>query len=324
LDLHNSVEARDRARAPALESRKFWRIKWRYATPIILVHLVALLACVPWFFSWTGVVLAVLGTYVFGILGMNIGYHRLLTHRSFSCPRWMERSLAVVGACCLEESPTVWVALHRQHHSTADKEEDPHSPVGSFLWGHIGWLMIKSRNAEPGPSIDRYARDLTRDPFYARLDAHDNWIKVALLSWATLFALGFAIAILGGGTGFEALRFGSSLFVWGCAVRTVLVWHLTWSVNSVTHLWGSRNYETSDSSRNNVVIAVLNGGEGWHNNHHADPRSARHGHIWWEFDLAWLTIRVFMLLGLASNVSLPSSQLLASRNSAQAPARRQE
>lgn len=105
------------------------RIKWRYATPIIFVHLVALLACVPWFFSWTGVVLAVLGAYVFGLLGMNIGYHRLLTHRSFSCPRWMERSLAVVGACCLEESPAVWVALHRQHHSAADKEEDPHSPV---------------------------------------------------------------------------------------------------------------------------------------------------------------------------------------------------
>lgn len=255
------------------------RVKWRYATPIIFVHLVALLACVPWFFSWTGVVLAVLGAYIFGLLGMNIGYHRLLTHRSFSCPRWMERSLAVVGACCLEESPAVWVALHRQHHSAADKEEDPHSPVSSFLWGHIGWLIVKSDNAEPGPLIDRYARDLMRDPFHAWLEIHDNWIKVALLSWAAFFAMGFAIAILGGSAVLEALRFGSSVFVWGCAVRTVIVWHLTWSVNSVTHLWGSRNYETSDSSRNNIVIAVLNGGEGWHNNHHADPRSARHGHI---------------------------------------------
>lgn len=131
---HHSLEARGPARARVFGLRRLGRIKWRYATPIILVHLVALLAFLPWFFSWTGVVLAVMGAYVFGLLGMNIGYHRLLTHRSFSCPRWMERSLAVVGACCLEESPTVWVALHRQHHSAADKEEDPHSPVRSFLW----------------------------------------------------------------------------------------------------------------------------------------------------------------------------------------------
>jgi stearoyl-CoA desaturase (delta-9 desaturase) len=271
-----------------------------------LVHLVALLAFLPWFFSWTGVVLAVLGAYVFGLLGMNIGYHRLLTHRSFSCPRWVERSLAVVGACCLEESPTVWVAWHRQHHSAADKEEDPHSPVRSFLWGHVGWLMIKSDNAEPA-LINRAVR--------AGFD-EGPVLRVALLSWAVFFATGFAVAIIGGGTTLEALRFGSSLLVWGAAVRTVVVWHMTWSVNSVTHLWGYRNYETSDSSRNNAVVALLNGGEGWHNNHHADPRSARHGHTWWEFDLGWLTIRVLMLLGLAANVSSPSAQLLASRNTA--------
>jgi stearoyl-CoA desaturase (delta-9 desaturase) len=113
------------------------------------------------------------------------------------------------------------------------------------------------------------------------------------------------IVTLAGGTTPDAVRFGASLLVWGGAVRTVAVWHLTWSVNSITHLWGYRNYDTPDNSRNNLIIALLNSGEGWHNNHHADPRSARHGHKWWELDLAWLTIRFFMLLGLARSVSLP-------------------
>jgi fatty-acid desaturase len=219
-------------------------IKWRYASPIVLIHLVAL------------------GCYVFGGLGMNIGYHRLLTHRSFSCPRWLERSLAILDACCVEESPTVWAAWHRQHHHTAHKERDPHSPLASFLWGHIGWLMINSDNANAGPSKERYAPDLVRDAFYWWLEASDNWIKVALVSWAAFFAAGFAAATFWDGTTRDAIQFGSSLVVWGAAVRTVLVWHITWSANSVTHLWGYRNYETPDN-RNNFLIGLLAGGEGW-------------------------------------------------------------
>ena len=310
----NSVDSYDTASAPAWVSRYLWRIKWRYLSPIIFVHLIALLACLPWFFSRTGIVTAVIGCYVFGTLGMNVGYHRLIAHRSFVCPRWMERSLAILGACCLEESPTAWAALHRQHHCAADKEGDPHSPLSSFLWGHIGWLMIKSDNAEAGSSIVRHTSDLTSDPFYAWLEVHDNWIKVAVLSWVCFFAVGFLTVTLGGGTTLDAIRFGSSLLVWGAVVRTVVVWHLTWSVNSVTHLWGYRNYNTSDSSRNNVILALLNNGEGWHNNHHADPGSARHGHKWWELDVAWLSIRVLMLLGLVSSASLSSPQTLTRRN----------
>lgn len=156
----------DPVRATVLGSLRTWRVKWRYASPIILIHLVALLAFLPWFFSWTGVVLAVLGQYVFGGLGMNVGYHRLLTHRGFSCPRWLERSLGILGACCMEESPTVWAAWHRQHHHEADKERDPHSPLASFLWGHIGWLMIKTDNANAGQLKERYAPDLLKAPFY--------------------------------------------------------------------------------------------------------------------------------------------------------------
>jgi fatty-acid desaturase len=307
--MDNPIVADSSARAPATPSREPWRVKWRYASPILSIHLIAALAFVPWFFSWTGVVLAVLGCYVFGTLGMNIGYHRLLTHRSFSCPRWLERTLAILGACCLEESPTVWAALHRQHHHVSDKERDPHSPLASFLWGHVGWLMIKSQNAEAGPSVVRYAGDLTSDAFYGWLEVGDNWIKVALLSWAAFFAVGFAAVAVGGGAASDAVQFGASLVAWGAAVRTVVVWHLTWSVNSVTHLWGYRNYETPDNSRNNVLVGLLTNGEGWHNNHHADPRSARHGHTWREPDVAWLTIRSLKAFRLARDVALPSPDL---------------
>jgi stearoyl-CoA desaturase (delta-9 desaturase) len=295
--------------ASALSSHRTWRIKWRYASPIILIHLIALLACLPWFFSWTGVVLAILGQYIFGAVGMNVGYHRLLTHRSFSCPRWLELFLIILGVCCLEESPTVWATWHRLHHHTADKERDPHSPLASFLWGHIGWLMIKSDNANVGALKKRYAPDLINDPFYAWLESSDNWIKVALLSWSAFFAAGFVAEVLRGSATPDAVQFGLSLVIWGAAVKTVLVWHITWSVNSVTHLWGYRNYETPDNSRNNILIGLLAGGEGWHNNHHAAPTSARHGHRWWEIDVAWLTIRVLMALRLAINVRLPSPSL---------------
>jgi fatty-acid desaturase len=317
--MRDNLIAADPARVPASALSRSWCIKWRYASTIIGVHLVAALAWSSWFFSWTGVVLAVMGWYVFGTLGIYVGYHRLLTHRSFSCPLWMERSLAILGVCCGQESPTVWVAWHRQHHHAADAEPDPHSPLASFLWGHIGWLLVKSDSAEPGPLIQRYAKDLMADPFYQRLEVGDTWQKVVLLSWGIFFVGGFAGAIVAGGTTMDAVRFGSSLLVWGVAVRTVLVWHVTWSVNSVTHLWGYRNYETPDNSRNNIIVGLLAHGEGWHNNHHADPRSARHGHTWREPDLAWLTIRALMALGLARDVALPSARRLAAL---QSPAKR--
>jgi stearoyl-CoA desaturase (delta-9 desaturase) len=313
--MHDDTEASDPIRPMASALRGSWRIKWRYASPIIVVHLIALLALLPWFFSWTGVALAVLGWYVFGTLGMCIGYHRLLTHRSFSCPRWVEHTLALLGVCCMEESPTVWVAWHRQHHSASDKERDPHSPRTSFLWGHIGWLVIKSDNADAGPLVARYGADLMRDPFYVWLKERENWMKVALLPWAVFFVVGFLAAFVAGGTMSDAIRFGSSLLVWGGAVRVAVFWHCTWSVNSATHRWGYRNYETNDGSRNNAVLALLTSGESWHNNHHADPASARYGHTWWELDLSWLTIRLLILLGLAGDVSLPSPTLSARRNS---------
>ena len=266
----------------------------------IFCHLLALLAFVPWFFSWTGVLVLIVGMYVFGVVGINLGFHRLLTHRSFSCPLWLEHTLAILGTCCLQFSPAFWVAVHRRHHHFADEEQDPHSPLKSFFWAHFGWLLVRPPDMKPRVMTERYAKDVMRDPLYAVLDRNKNWIKLTLLAWMAFFAAGFAASALSGASTQDAVQFGSSLFVWGGALRTVVVWHTTWAVNSVTHVWGYRNYETPDDSRNNVIVGLLAGGEGWHNNHHAAPTSARHGHNWWEFDLTWQTIRLLMLLGLAT------------------------
>jgi stearoyl-CoA desaturase (delta-9 desaturase) len=277
----------------------------------LLCHGLASLALFPWFFSRGGVAALVIGMYVFGILGINIGFHRLLTHRGFSCPLWLEHLFAILGTCCLQFSPAFWVAVHRRHHHYADEEQDPHSPLRSFFWAHFGWLLARPPDMKSGPMTERYARDVLRDPLYALLERRKNWIKLTLLSWLAFFIAGLGAAAMSGASVADAAQSGASLFVWGGALRTVVVWHTTWCVNSVTHLWGYRNYDTRDDSRNNPIIGLLAGGEGWHNNHHADPTSARHGHMWWEFDLSWQTIRLLMQLGLATKVALPSPNLAA-------------
>jgi fatty-acid desaturase len=126
-------------------------LNWQYAPFFLLGHLIALLTLVPWFFSWTGVILFILGCYVFGTLGLNVGFHRLLTHRSFGCPLWLERTLSVLGACCVQESPAYWVAIHRWHHHLSDTAEDPHSPREAFWWSHVGWLLTKRDDMQPVP-----------------------------------------------------------------------------------------------------------------------------------------------------------------------------
>jgi len=291
-------------------------VKWRKDSIIcfLVCHLIAGLAIFPRFFSWTGVVLFVTGCFVFGVIGINVGFHRLLTHRGFSCPRWLERTLVILGVCALQDAPGYWVATHRKHHQFADEEQDPHSPIVNFFWAHMGWLCVKSDEMKRVPLTDRYAKDIMRDPLYAWIDRNNHWLLITFLSWLAFFFAGFGTAALSGESLQGATQFGLSLVIWGAALRTVVYWHLTWSINSVTHVWGYRNYDTPDISRNNVILGLLVSGEGWHNNHHADPRSARHGHKWWELDLSWLFIRFLMALGLAKNVVVPSSNLAAKFN----------
>ena len=282
------------------------------ATGIAAIHLIALLAFVPWFFSWTGAVVALGGLYVFGTLGISLCFHRMLTHRGLVCPKWLEHSLAILGLCCLQDTPARWVGMHRRHHEHADHQPDPHSPLAGFLWAHIGWMIFRNRELTRIRVVSRYAKDVMRDPFYAKLEKNFRWVWVVLVSWLGFFASAFLVELVLRRSTLDAVRFGCSIMIWGVFVRTVLVWHITWSVNSVTHLWGYRNYETDESSRNNLIIGFLSNGEGWHNNHHAAPSSARFGRRWWELDVTWLTIRLLSALGLARNiVTRPPSLAIA-------------
>jgi hypothetical protein len=173
-----------------------------------------------------------------GSLAHLLYYHRLLTHRGLTVPRHVETLLAILGVCCMQDTPARWVAVHRRHHEHSDQQPDPHSPLGSFLWGHVGWMLFESEELTRLGIYERYAKDIVRDRFQRRLERY--YIPINLASWLVFFAGGFIASLLQGGTGVEALQFGASLLVWGVFVRTVLVWHITWSVNSVAHLWGYR------------------------------------------------------------------------------------
>lgn len=299
---HESAEPKRTLTPPAGTQR---RIAWQYAAPIAVLHLLCVLAFVPWLFSWTGLVLCLVGIYAYGGIGINLCYHRLLTHRSFKCPLWLEKCCVVVAACCLEDAPAIWVANHRKHHQDSDEQPDPHSPLVSFLWSHVGWLLVTNPQRHSMNFYDRYARDILRVPFYMWLQRGMNVMWVYLAHAAAYFLVGLAAGWWMSGTWLGGLQFGLSILLWGVVVRTVAVWHITWSVNSLTHLWGYRSYATSEESRNNWFVALVSNGEGWHNNHHAQPTSATNWHRWWEFDGIWLGILLLERLGLAWDVKLP-------------------
>ena len=280
------------------------RINWRYLAAVGTYHLLALLAFVPWFYSTTGVVLAVVGIYVYGACGMNLCYHRLLTHRSFKCPLWLEHAFAILAVWCVEDTPARWVATHRMHHHRSDERLDPHSPLVNFFWSHMGWLFLENTDLGRQVAYDRYARDILRDEFYRFIERYVVWITLA--QSVIYFAIGFLIALALGRTAMAAIQFGTSVWLWGVVVRTVVVWHITWSVNSLAHVFGYQNYDTGDQSRNNVLVAILASGEGWHNNHHSEPSCACNQRHWWEIDLTYQLLRLLALVGLAWDVQLPT------------------
>ncbi len=283
-------------------------LRWDYLLPLLTLHLLALLACVPWLFSWTGVIALFVGVSVFGQLGVPICYHRLLTHRSFRVPKWLERSFVTMALCCGQNTPARWVSWHRMHHQHSDEMEDPHSPLVTFFWSHIGWLIFDNRATHSAAAYYKYARDVLDDPYYMYLEKHRSAANWIYLAHALLFFLGgLATAWATTGEFAAGLQFGLSLLIWGVALRTVYVWHITWAVNSLGHVFGYRNYETSEDSRNNWFVALITGGEGWHNNHHHDPASASVQHRWWEFDLNYYIIKSLEFVGLASHVVPPQA-----------------
>lgn len=279
-----------------------FRVYWAYAINVVIIHILALLALVPWFFSWTGLAACVLGLYVFGTLGINLAFHRLLTHRSLTLPKWLEYSLSTLAVCCLQDSPARWVAIHRLHHQHSDDEFDPHSPLVSFLWGHVGWVVVRNASHDGTIHYEHYCRDILRDPYYFWIERNLRWFWMYVVHAVLFFLAGLAIGTATTGDWQLGVQFGASLLVWGVLLRTVLVWHITWTVNSLAHVFGYQNYQTGDSSRNNLLCALISNGEGWHNNHHAFQNCAAHGHRWWEFDVTYATIRILEMLGLATDV----------------------
>ncbi len=258
-----------------------------------------------WGFRWVHLWL-LLGMYVATALGITVGYHRLFTHRSFETNRVVQFVLGVLGSMAVEGPLLDWVALHRRHHEYSDTPDDPHSPhhegrgwlglLGGFWHAHVGWIF------RPEPAqMARYVKDLRRSALLRELSAlFPLWVAVGLLIPAVLGGIltgTWAGALLG--------------LVWGGLVRIFFVHHVTWSVNSVCHLWGRRPYDSGDESRNNFLFGVLALGEGWHNNHHAFPTSARHGLRWWQVDVSYWVIRGLALLGLAWKVKGPTRQALA-------------
>ena len=182
----------------------------------------------------------------------------------------------------MQDTPGRWVATHRFHHQESDEQPDPHSPLVSFLWAHVGWLMLHNHGTHNLSAYQKYAGDVLRDPFYMRLEKNPLIVFYVYLAHALLyFLVGLAIGWAVHGQAMAGVQFGLSLLVWGVLVRTVAVWHITWSVNSLTHLFGYRNYETDENSQNNWLVAMLTVGEGWHNNHHHDQASASNQHKWW-------------------------------------------
>lgn len=287
------------------EGVKPYVMRWHVIIAITAIHLASIPVVLPMFFSWSGVAVMLVGFYIFGIIGINVCYHRLLTHKGFITPKWFERVLAMIAICNLEGTPASWVAAHRRHHQHSDHQPDPHSPLVNFLWGHILWLFVNNPEVDTRESVDKYCVDLLRDPVLKSMEDNKAWLLLYPLHAVIIMAMGFGMGFWMTGTTAGAWQLSLSWLFWGVLFRTVAVWHITWSVNSFTHTFGYRNYETDEDSRNNWVVAILSGGEGWHNNHHADQRAAAHGHKWWEFDLTYWTIRAFRTVGLAKQVVQP-------------------
>jgi fatty-acid desaturase len=260
-------------------------IVWLTLLIMIAFHVGAIAAL--FMFHWKPFFVAMLLWWVAGGFGIGMGYHRLLTHRGYKTPKWMEYLLTICATLTLEGGPIFWVAIHRQHHQNTDKEGDPHSPNDGGFWSHVGWLITGTTMHNDADNLLPYVPELRKDKFHV-------WISK--WHWLPITVLGLLLLAFG----------GWPYLFWGIFFRTVLGLHSTWLVNSATHMWGSRRFATTDTSRNSLWVALLTFGEGWHNNHHAHPQSSRHGLAWYEFDPNWYGISALRLLGLAWDVKARS------------------
>jgi stearoyl-CoA desaturase (delta-9 desaturase) len=254
---------------------------------LIGIHVVALAAFWPGFFSWPALLATAIVSYFTGALGVTLCYHRTLTHRSLRLRKPLEYFLAICGTLALQGDPIRWVAVHRKHHAHADQEGDPHSIHLGFKWAHVDWIYQHNVALPTEEEVLRFAPDLYADPFYRAL----QWLSIPLQ-----VALAGLLFVLG----------GWPFVIWAIFARLVVSYHSTWLVNSAAHMLGYRTFRTGDRSTNCWWVALISFGEGWHNNHHAFPFSARHGLRWFEIDMTWWHVKVLAFLRLADRIKIPS------------------
>jgi fatty-acid desaturase len=259
---------------------------------LLVLHLGTLLALIPATFTWSGVAVAVILCNLTGGVGLSLGYHRMLTHQSLRVPRWLRYTIATLGVLAMEGGPITWVATHRRHHANSDRFGDPHNGRRGLRWSQLEWLYQPNEARPTADEMEHLTPDLYGDPYYRFLERTNLYWQIGL---------GLTLLLLG----------GWSWVIWGMFVRVVFTIHITGLVNSVAHNFGYQTYQTGDQSRNNWWVALLTWGDGWHNNHHAFPASARHGLRWFEVDPTWLAICLLKTLGLAREVRIPSPAALA-------------
>jgi fatty-acid desaturase len=266
-------------------------MNWTTLVAMIAFHVAALAAL--FFFTWQRLAVSMI-LYILAInVGIGMCYHRLLTHRGYHVPKWLEYLMTLCATLSLEGGPIFWVSTHRVHHQLSDHEGDPHTPHEGGWWAHAGWILFGQSLHAQTEVLARYSPDLRKDRFHV-------WISK--YHWLTIVVSG--VLLLAGGWYFGGLLNGIAMVLWGVGLRVTMGLHATWLVNSATHMWGSRRFETKDDSRNSWWVALLTGGEGWHNNHHAHPVSARHGLKWYEIDPNFWGIWLLSKLGLARKVKV--------------------
>jgi len=259
------------------------------AAPFILLHLALLTVfLVP--VGTTALVLCAV-TYFIRMFGITGGYHRYFAHRSYHTSRIFQFFLACLGCSALQKGPLWWAGHHRGHHRHSDTPMDPHSPYETtFWWSHVGWILSSEHSETPADQV----QDWSRYPELCWLDYY-HWVPGILLA--------VACWLIGGWSG----------LVWGFVVSTILVYHATFTINSLSHLFGSRRYATDDDSRNNFLLALITLGEGWHNNHHHYQSSANQGFFWWEIDISYMTLLLFRCFGLVWDLRKPGEKALTHR-----------
>jgi len=263
---------------------------WGTIVFMVAIHILSLVALQPKFWSLPAVTSLLFFYWVTACLGVTLGYPSLLSHRSFLVPRWLERFFATCGALRCQHGLIDWVGLHRHHHSFSDTEVDHHNSKKGFWWSHMGWMF---KDVEALKAVPQLSADLIKDPYYRFLNKYFLFLQIPI--GLSLYAIGQKL-----GVG------GWALVLWGIPLRLVVVYHITWLVNSATHCWGKAPFESGDSSKNNAWVAALTFGEGWHNNHHAFPNSAKQGLVRGQIDITWEHIKMLAKFGLAKKVKLPS------------------